>query len=356
VRGVRYLSEIPSREDFLKNPIKMLDLSKKLSLGELVSQFKSTSFQARNLANCVSIYRKMTEKDDSHTIFLGMAGSMIAAGLRKVLTELIRKGLVDVIVTTGAVVYQDYYQAKGHHHYRGNVHSDDVRLHEIMIDRIYDTYVDEEKFRETDISIGKLLRSFGGGRYSTREFMAILGERCTHDEDSILGAAFEEKVPIYCPGIADSSIGIGLAASYSRQRKEGIPKKDIFVLDTIRDNYEMAQIMNRSKSTGAVYLGGGFPKNYINDAVVMSDMIFGDQPGHEYAFQITMDRVEWGGLSGSTLGEAQSWGKIDADATHQMVYVELSIGLPLIAGAVLEGRNWKKRNGPKFQWDGDRLV
>ncbi len=118
----------------------------------------------------------------------------------------------------------------------------------------------------------------------------------------------------------------------------------------------MAQMMHSSKATGAVYLGGGVPKNYINDAVVMADMMFGDQAGHEYAIQVTMDRPDWGGLSGSTLGEAQSWGKIDAEATHQMVHIELSVALPLIAGALMEGRNWRKRKGARFTWEGDRLV
>jgi deoxyhypusine synthase len=345
----------PTREELLKTPIKMLDLSEKRTIGDMIEQFSNTSFQARSMSDCVRIYRKMTEVDGSHTIFLGLAGSVIAAGLRKIVRDMIELRLVDVICTTGAVVYQDYYQSMGYKHYRGAVESDDVLLHEYMIDRIYDTYVDEEKFRETDVSIGKLLESLGGGRYSTREFLSILGERCKDDDESILGAAYRNGVPIYCPAIADSSIGIGLSTSYERQRRSGVKEEDIFVLDTIRDNYEMAQIMHSSKATGAVYLGGGVPKNYINDAVVMSDMIFGDQKGHDYAIQMTMDRPDWGGLSGSTLGEAQSWGKIDAEATHQTVHVELSVSLPLIAGAVMEGRNWSKRSGPEFIWKGDLL-
>jgi deoxyhypusine synthase len=345
----------PTRDELLRTPITMVDVSGSVSIGELVEQFSKTSFQARKLSDCVNIYGKMTERDGTHTVFMGLAGSIIAAGLRKVIRDMICNGLVDVICTTGAVVYQDYYQAMGYRHYRGSVDSDDVLLHDYMIDRIYDTYVDEDKFRETDVSIGKLLESLGGGRYSTREFLSILGEKCRDDEESILGAAYRENIPIYCPAIADSSIGIGLSTSYKRQREAGKPEGDIFVLDTIRDNYEMAQIMHSSPATGAVYLGGGVPKNYINDAVVMADMIFGDQDGHEYAIQVTMDRPDWGGLSGSTLGEAQSWGKIDAQATHQMVNVELSVALPLIAGALMESRSWSKRKGPRFIWTGDTL-
>jgi len=349
-------SEKPSRGDLLKTPIKMLDLSSKASIGELVEGFSSTSFQARRLSQCVDIFRKMTDNDGSHTVLLGMSGALVAAGLRKLISDLVKLRLVDVITTTGAVVYQDFYQAMGYKHFRGDPNSDDVLLHSYMIDRIYDTYVDEDKFRETDVNIGKIMESLEPRKYSTREFLSILGERCQHDEDSILGNAYKAGVPVYCPAIADSSIGIGLSTAYKRQRESGRSMDEMFHLDTIRDNYEIAQIVHMSKATAAIYLGGGVPKNYINDAIVMADMLYGEQDGHEYAFQITMDRAEWGGLSGSTLGEAQSWGKIDAEATHSMVHVELSVALPLIVGAVMEGRKWEPRKGPKFVWDGDILV
>ncbi len=349
------MDEKPGREDLLKTPIRMLDLSGIGSISDLVEGFSHTSFQARNLSTAVEIMQKMIEPegDGASTVFLGLSGSLIAAGLRKVIADLIRLRLVDVIATTGAVVYQDFYQAMGYRHYKGSVGADDVLLHERMIDRIYDTYVDEEKFRETDLDIGEIMEGVGPGRYSTREFMAILGERCSHDGDSILGNAFKEGVPIYCPAIADSSIGIGLSTAYRRMAESG---GEMLVLDTIRDNYEMAQIVNMSRATSAIYLGGGVPKNYINDSIVTADMIYGGINGHEYAFQVTMDRAEWGGLSGSTLGEAQSWGKIDAEATHVMVHVEMSISLPLIAGAVMERRGYSKRRGPIFVWEGDKLL
>ncbi|MFW3145432.1 MAG: deoxyhypusine synthase family protein [Thermoplasmatota archaeon] len=348
--------KVPSRQELLRSPIEMLDLSKKTSIGELVEDFSKTSFQARRLSQCVDIFRKMTDRDGSHTVLMGMSGALVAAGLRKLIAQMIEARLVDVITTTGAVVYQDFYQSMGYRHYKGDPNSDDVLLHSYMIDRIYDTYVDEDKFRETDVNIGRIMEKMEPRKYSTREFLSILGERCGDDGDSILGAAYRKNVPIYCPAIADSSIGIGLSTAYKRLRDNGADMPSLFHLDTIRDNYEIAQIVHMSPATGAVYLGGGVPKNYINDAIVMADMLYGDQDGHEYAFQITMDRAEWGGLSGSTLGEAQSWGKIDAEATHAMVHVELSVALPLIAGAVMEGRNWKDRRGPDFKWDGDRLL
>lgn len=351
------MEDRPDREELLKRPIKMLDLSREMSLAQLLDGFSDTSFQARKMADCADIYTRMIDKNGGRpmTIFMGLAGSVIAAGLRKVISDLVRLRFVDVLVTTGAVVYQDFYQAMGYGHYRGDPKADDNMLHSHMIDRIYDTYVDEERFRECDVKIGEIMDQSGGGRYSTREFLSILGEHTLHDRDSILANAYREGVPIYCPAIADSSIGIGLATAYDRGRKEGLKPEEMFMVDTIRDNYEMAQIVYKSASTGSVYLGGGVPKNYINDSIVMADMLFPKEFGHELAFQITMDREGWGGLSGSTLSEAKSWGKIDVKATHAMANVELSVGLPLIAGAVMERKGWRRRKGPQFLWKGDRL-
>jgi deoxyhypusine synthase len=349
-------TRVPKRKDLLKTPIRMLDLSKRTTIGELVEGFSNTSFQARRLSQCVGIYEKMLQKEGKYTILMGMSGALVAAGLRKTLADLIEKGMVDVLVTTGAIIYQDLYQSRGFKHYKGDPNSDDVLLHSYMIDRIYDTYVDEDKFRETDFFIGRMMEQEGGGRYSTREFISLLGKRCADDPGSILGAAYRKGVPVYCPAIADSSIGIGLATAYKRAREAGGPDSEMFMLDTIRDNYEMAQIVHMSSGTGAIYLGGGVPKNYINDAIVMADMLYGEEYGHEYAFQVTMDRAEWGGLSGSTLGEAQSWGKIDAEATHSMVHIEMSVAIPLIAGAVMEKRKYRPRKGRRFKWKQDRLV
>lgn len=352
-----HMEDRPRREDLLKKPIKMLDLSSEMSIGDLVNGFSDTSFQARKIAECVDIYGEMLDRNHGKpmTIFMGLSGSVIAAGLRKVISDMIRLRFVDVLVTTGAVVYQDFYQSMGYGHYRGDPRTDDNMLHSHMIDRIYDTYVDEEKFRECDIKIGRIMEGTGGGRFSTRQFLSILGEHCLHERDSILGNAYKEGVPIYCPAISDLSIGIGLATAFKRGREEGVSVEDMFSVDTVRDNYEMAQIVNRSSSTGAIYLGGGVPKNYINDSIVMADIMFPGEFGHDLAFQITMDREQWGGLSGSTLSEAKSWGKIDEKATHSMVHIELSVGLPLIAGAVFELKGWRRRKGPQFLWNEDRL-
>jgi deoxyhypusine synthase len=303
----------------------------------------------------------MLSDPDRPTILMGMSGALIAGGLRTIIADMIKNGYVDVIVTTGAIAYQDLYQALGNSHYIGSPDADDEVLCNYQIDRIYDTYVDERKFRKTDILISKLVKDLDKRSYSTREFFSWLGTKID-DENSILFNASKFGVPIFCPAIADSSIGIGLTVHFhkngnGRKKLSGIRNTgeengvNRFHLDTIQDNYEIAQIISHSKKTAAIYLGGGVPKNYINDSVVMADMIFKNTKGHEYAIQITMDQPGWGGLSGSTLAEAQSWGKIDVEAKKASVNVELTIGLPLIYSYIHNKKRTNQRKRFVFKWE-----
>ncbi len=326
----------------------------------LVEAFGHTSFQGRNLHTCAEIWMDMLRDVNRPTVFLGMSGALVAGGLRNIIVELVRDGCVDVIVTTGAIAYQDFYRARGHHHYLGNPETPDDVLFDNSIDRIYDTFVDEEKFRETDLYIGELTGNLEKRGYSSREFLEFLGS-LIDDGDSILKAAYDCGVPVFCPAIADSSIGIGLGVQQLRMREEALsegkdePKSGYFFIDNIRDNIEIARIVAASGATAAVFLGGGVPKNYINDAVVMADMMFGIECGHEYAIQITMDRPEWGGLSGSTLEEAKSWGKVGTEAKKCMAFVEMTVALPLVAAYVFEKAKGIQRKRPKMTWDGTRL-
>jgi len=338
------------RAQFLARPVRQLDLSRIKSVRELVAAWSETSIQSRSLAACAKVYENMILDKDRPTIFLGLSGALIAGGLRKVISDLIQAGFVDVVVSTGAIVYQDFYQAQGFKHYIGTPDSDDSLLHDLYIDRIYDTYVDEIGFVETDDIIGKIAGSLEPRKYSTREFMAHLGKYAEKDPNSIIGKASKFGVPVFVPAIADSSIGIGLAGLYRSKKQAG---KEGLSLDVIRDNYEIAQIILKSRKTGSIYIGGGVPKNYINDAAVMLDYTH----GHAYSFQITTDAPHWGGLTGSTLDEAKSWGKISKVATKATAYVEATIGLPLVASYVLESKSLRQnRKHLRFAWDGDTLT
>jgi deoxyhypusine synthase len=337
------------RSAFLSTPVNQLDLESAKTIRDLVSLWSRTSIQSRSIAECAKVYENMISDPERPTVFLGLSGALIAGGLRKVIRDLVESGFVDVIVSTGAILYQDLYQARGFQHYMGTPASDDTLLHDLYIDRIYDTYVDEIGFVKTDDLVGEIASELEPRKYSTREFMSILGKEAQHDPNSIIGTASRHEVPMFCPAIADSSLGIGLAGLYRAAKRVG---KNLMHLDTIRDNYEIAQIVLKSKKTGSIYIGGGVPKNYINDAAVMLDYT----PGHAYVFQITADAPHWGGLTGSTLDEAKSWGKISRKATRATAYVEATIGLPLVAGYVLQSPKLRKgRKHLKFVWKGDEL-
>lgn len=330
-----------------------VDVRRVRGLGDLLDQFRTTSIQARNLARCLEVWENALGDGRRPTIFLGLAGPLIAAGLRKVLRDLIDWGVVDVVVSTGAVLYQDIYQTIGGQHWMGSPNADDVRLRALYLDRIYDTYVDELKFEETDREIGKVANEFPARPASSREFLAFLGARFP-DRNSILATAARRGVPVFSPALIDSSIGIGLTLHYQANRT----RKQRFLLDAVRDNYELVQILAASRRTAVVYVGGGTPKNWINDGIVMANYAFGREgEGHYYALQITTDVPHWGGLSGSTLDEAQSWGKISRTARRAMAHVEASVALPLLAGGLWQHRaRWQRRPRLAFRWTGDQVA
>ena len=340
------------RREFLRKTVRPVDVTKAGGLGRLLEQFQTSSIQARNLGRCLEVWENALTDPKRPTIFLGLSGPLIAAGLRKVLRDLVDWGLVDVVVSTGAIYYQDLYQSIGGRHWMGTPSADDVRLRDLYLDRIYDTYVDELKFEDTDRVIGKITEEFPRRPASSREYLSFLGSRFP-DPDSLLATAARRGVPTFSPALIDSSIGIGLTLYYQANRN----RTDRFILDAVRDNYELVQILSQSPRTAVVYIGGGTPKNWINDGIVMANYAFGREgEGHFYALQVTTDVPHWGGLSGSTLDEAQSWGKISRTATRATAHVEASIGLPLLAGGLWDHRKrWQKRERLVFDWSGDQV-
>jgi len=341
-----------TKKGLLNKKIRSIDVSKKMTIAKMVDSFKDMSIQARRIGECAEVYENMLADQKRPTIFLGIAGPLIAGGLRKVFRDMIDKGIVDCVVSTGAILYQDLYQALGHHHYKGSPRADDAVLRKLSINRIYDTYVDDEKFVKLDTWVGKFAESLEQRIYSSREFLYILG-KTLRDPQSILATAARKGVPIFCPALNDSSIGIGLTDYYHLRKKK--QARERLIIDQIRDNYEITQIVVKSKRTAAIYVAGGVPKNYINDSVVMG-YIFGKiTGGHKYAFQVTTDVPHWGGLSGSTLDEATSWGKVNVKAKRAMAFVEPTVSLPLIVGSILEKNIWKKRPRLRFKWNNDIL-
>ncbi len=340
------------RRALLRRTVDPIDVVKAHGLGGLLQQFQRSSIQARNLGRALEVWENALTDPKRPTILIGLAGPLIAAGLRKTLRDPIDWGLVDVVVSTGAVLYQDIYQSVGGRHWMGTPAADDVALRDAYIDRIYDTYVDELEFERTDRAIGRVTEGFVRRPASSREYLHYLGTQF-RDPDSIVATAARRGVPVFSPALIDSSIGIGLTLYYQKHRLQS----DRFILDAIRDNYELVQILNASSRTAVIYIGGGTPKNWINDGIVMANYAFGRKgEGHSYALQITMDTPVTGGLSGSTLDEAQSWGKISRRATRAMAHLDASIGLPLLVGALWDRRSrWQPRSRLRFDWTGDEV-
>jgi deoxyhypusine synthase len=312
---------------FLQTPIEPFAVEAGLSADQILARMERISFQGRNLATAHRVWQKMLQ--DDVTIFLGMAGALSAGGLRLAVAHLIANRYIDCLVSTGANLYHDLHETRGQHHYIGSAHADDAALAEDRIDRVYDTYASEEEFCSNDEWIADFATTLEARPYTTREFLHLLGGHLwkTTGRDGILTAAFRANVPIFCPAIADSSIGMGL--SQARQKKAGTGHIDI-----IGDIVESANLVIRRPRTASIVLGGGTPKNFINQASVQAEFYSDQVGGHRYALQIVTDVPHFGGASGSSLEEAQSWGKLATDSAKVTVQSDATIALPILLSAL----------------------
>ncbi len=336
------------KEDLLQHKIEHIDITKHNPVS-LIDDMGKMAFQARNINRACHIYDKMLKEKDV-VIFLTLAGSLISAGLKKVVVALIENNMVDAIVSTGAnIVDQDFFEALGFYHYQGDAAADDNQLREMMIDRIYDTYIDEEDLRICDDTISLICQELQKRPYSSREFIYEMGSYLERNEkyarsrkDSIVYNCFKKDLPVFVPALSDSSAGFGLV--HHQFHAGNGPKVSI---DSAADFLEITKIKIANKESGICMLGGGVPKNFLQDIVVAAEILGEDVPMHKYAIQITVADERDGGLSGSTLKEASSWGKVET--THeQMVFSEITLAFPLIAGYVYHKGSWKQRKEKKL--------
>ena len=319
----------------LSVPTKPIEISAGMTCSELLEGLESCSFQGRRLARAAKIWTEAM-KDDV-TVWLGLGGAMVPAGMRKVIVALMEHRYIDVLVSTGANLYHDLHETVGNFHYLGSHHADDRVLREAKIDRIYDTYADEDQFIALDNEIGAWAVEATEERpYTTREFLRLLGGeagRRSKGEKGILSTAAELDIPVYCPAIGDSSIGIALTEA---------PKKIVF--DVIGDVEETA-LLAATKKNLVIYVGGGTPKNFIQQTEVTNIVRKREAKGHSYAIQFVVDAPHWGGLSGCTFEEAISWGKISVDSENVTVVCDATIALPIVAAAVMTRMKGEKRPG-----------
>jgi len=328
----------------LDSLIQHIDI-KSFDARSLMGQFQSMAFQARNLARACLIYDQML-KDRDCAVILCLAGSLFSAGLKRVVFDLVDNNMVDAIVSTGAIIVdQDFFEGLGFRHYIGSPHADDDELMKAHIDRIYDTYIDEDELRICDNTIKEIADELPPRPYSSREFIRYMGVYLAEQkkgEDSVVRRAYEKDVPIFVPAFSDSSAGFGLI---EHQYKAG--KSPTVSIDSAKDFLELTKVKIEAKTTGLLMIGGGVPKNFAQDTTVAAEILADNAEMHKYAIQITVADERDGGLSGSTLSEAHSWGKVEQGA-EQMVFAEATLAFPLLASYVYHQGNWKTRKENKF--------
>jgi len=308
----------------------------------LLDQMAGTGFQGRKLGEACAAWRSMID-DPACTILLGLSGAMIPAGMQECLIALVENRYVDGIVSTGANIFHDICEHLGTHHYQGYHHVDDAELYEQGIDRIYDVFAREDEFRDVDGRIASFAASLPSFSGSSRAFMEVFGDWLMCEAPagrSLLATCVREEVPVFVPALADSSIGIGLVMA----RRDGA---DVQV-DQIADADEITRLVERSEATGVVYLGGGVPKNFIQQTQVVASIHGQECGGHRYAVQFTTDAPHWGGLSGCTFDEAISWGKESPAGKNVQCFCDVTIALPLVVSALLGGMASRK-NPPEMR-------
>ena len=332
-----------SKKDFLNKPVEHIDITK-FDARPIISSMEKMSFVSRETANAAKIYNEMLSEKDC-TIFLTLAGSTSAAGCMHIYRDLVKYNMVDAIVATGAsIIDMDFFEALGFKHYQGSQFQDDTELRKNYIDRIYDTYIDEEELQHCDKVIGEIADSLEPRPYTSREFISELGKylkKNAKKKGSLIEMTYDYQVPIFCPAFTDSSAGFGLV-----MHQEKNPKKHM-TIDSIREFRELTEIKIKSKGSGLLMIGGGVPKNFIQDTVICAELLGKDVDMHKYAIQITVSDTRDGACSSSTLKEASSWGKVDT-SKEQMVFAEATSVIPLIASDAYHKGEWKKRDRKNF--------
>ncbi len=332
-----------NKKSLLKTPVEHIDI-KSFDARRIIEGMSKMSFTSRDTARAASIYNEMLQDKDC-SIFLTLAGSTSAGGCMNLYADLVKHNMVDAIVATGAsIIDMDFFEALGFKHYQGSQFQDDNELRNNYIDRIYDTYIDEEELQACDQTICDIANDLEPKTYTSREFIKELGrflKSNSKKRGSLIETAYDNNVPIFCPAFTDSSAGFGLV-----MHQEQNPDKHL-TIDSIREFRELTEIKLKSKQSGLLMIGGGVPKNFIQDTVVCAELLGKKVDMHKYAIQITVADTRDGACSSSTLKEASSWGKVDT-TKEQMVFAEASSVLPLIASDAFHREYWKNREKRNF--------
>ena len=295
------------------NKVNQFKITENTNIDELIKSFKETGFNAKRLALSCEIYKKMV--DDKECVkFFGLAGALVPAGMQGIIYDFIKEGFIDILVTTGATLTHDIAETLGYHHLQGNVNIDEIKdedLREIEMNRIYDVFLPNDVYKGIEDFVSQL--KIADNNMSVSSFLKFIGEQIHENTHSILKICAEKDIPIFCPAFTDS--GLALQLGFHNQKLN---------LNHFKDMLKMVNLAWDAKKAGVCIVGGGVPKNFI-----MQSLQFCPNAA-SYAIQITMDRPETGGLSGATLQEAISWGKVGKNAEYSTVISDATIALPLI--------------------------
>lgn len=332
------------KTDYLSKTVEHIDI-KSFDARPIIDSMAKMSFSSRETANASAIFNKMLQDKTCSTI-LTLAGSTSAGGCMQVYYEMVKNNMIDVIVATGAsIVDMDFFEALGFKHYQGSQFTDDSKLRDAYIDRIYDTYIDEEQLQSCDHTIHKIANSLEKRAYSSREFIYEMGKWLANGnakkKESLIQICYEKNVPIFCPAFVDSSAGFGLVKHQIENPKNHL------MIDAVRDFRELTDIKIKAGTTGLFMIGGGVPKNFVQDTVVCAEILGIEAEMHKYAVQITVADVRDGACSSSTLKEASSWGKVQT-VFEQMVFAEATTVVPLIVSDAYHRGYWKERNAKQY--------
>ena len=332
-----------NKQDLLKDVVRHIDPTA-FDARNVVRAYTDMAFQARNLATASDIVNRMLADTDCGVI-LTLAGSLCSAGLKDTIAVMIENDMVDAVVSTGAnIVDQDFFEALGFRHYKGDIRADDNQLRELGIDRIYDTYIDEDELRVCDMTIAEIADALPARPHSSREFIQAMGawlnQHGVKTDHSIVHAAYLKDVPVFCPAFSDCSAGFGLVHHQWHNDQH-------LTIDSVADFRELTRLKMEVGETGILMIGGGVPKNFTQDVVVATEILGEEQPMHKYAVQITVADERDGALSGSTLREACSWGKVST-VHEQMVYAEATLVLPLLVSDAWHRGEWRLRQGKRL--------
>jgi len=337
---------------YLTAPTRPVQIDRDRSISGILQKMEGAGFQARTLADAHNLWIEMLS--DNTTIFMGLSGALISSGMRRLLAYLIKNHYVDVVVSSGSNLFHDLHETLGRYHYQASPDMSDAELVEAGVGRMYDTLASEHEFREAEEWVGNFSNTVDHSRpYSTREFLHLLGRELSEiaTEDGILTSSYKAKVPIFCPGIADSSIGVGIATSR-------IDRKNPFQFDVIQDVVENSQILARSVSTSVIYFGAGTPKSFLQQTEITPSMIKQSIRGHKYGIEIGIDLPPGGSTSGRSFEEAQTWGRVARDAKTISVLCDPTIAIPILATSLSQTgtKAIKSRRRPQFSFGRDLGV